>query len=389
MKAGRTLQEVAAELQRQLATKKDYRAPTEKITLYAEPRLAALDAAIEATQTQTVLDRVIKMSIDGIGRFGLTRRAHTQLAEYAKIPQAYYDRMLSDDPALLARNVNRWVGSATEREKRPTVTKWPEPDSRLIRTLDGNVRSVLSPRYRMIDNWDIAQAVIPTLSRWGCEVVSSEVTEDHLYLKAVSPRLQGTIGGPHTPPALRSVVQMGVVVSNSETGQGAVKVEPLVYILVCLNGATIPDQAVRKYHIGRHNGDSDTATQVFKDDTLKADDAALRLKLRDTVDAAFDEAKFKSLIGTMQDASERKLTTPPSNLVEAITRNHGLSETEADGVMQHLISGGSLTQWGLSNAVTAYAQADALTYERATELERTGGEILTMAIDEWNKKYAA
>jgi len=46
-----------------------------------------------------------------------------------------------------------------------------------------------------------------------------------------------------------------------------------------------------------------------------------------------------------------------------------------------------LTQWGLANAVTAYSQR-VDSYERATELEKIGGTIMTLTDQEWREVAA-
>jgi len=46
------------------------------------------------------------------------------------------------------------------------------------------------------------------------------------------------------------VVQAGLVISNSEIGLGSLRVEPLVFQLVCKNGLISKDYTQKKYHIG-------------------------------------------------------------------------------------------------------------------------------------------
>jgi hypothetical protein len=94
-------------------------------------------------------------------RYGVTPLARRQLADKLKIPYAYFERMRTEQPVLLDRNVNTWLQS--------------DDDRRMIRTLDGNVRAVLSERYRRLDNFDLAESVLPILrnclkcasSRWN------------------------------------------------------------------------------------------------------------------------------------------------------------------------------------------------------------------------------
>jgi hypothetical protein len=50
--------------------------------------------------------------------------------------------------------------------------------------------------------------------------------------------------------------------------------------------------------------------------------------------------------------------------------------------MRNLIEGGDLSRWGLVNAVTSTSQ-DAANYDRATELERIGGQVVELKQAEW------
>jgi hypothetical protein len=196
MKSGKTLTELAAELQRQAENKRDYLADTRALRLEPTPGATA------------------PVTLQGVnGGMVLRPTAHGQMAAVLGIPKPYYDRMLSDAPDLLAANVNRWLGA--------------QPARRLIRTLDGSVRAVLSDSYRPLDNFDLAEAVLPTLLGVEAEVISCEVTESRFYLKAVTRRVEGEV-----KPG--DVIRAGLVVSNSEVGHGSLRVEALDYRLVCI-----------------------------------------------------------------------------------------------------------------------------------------------------------
>ena len=75
----------------------------------------------------------------------------------------------------------------------------------------------------------------------NCQIVSCDITETHLYLKVINKSMKEEI-------TEGDIVQAGFVVSNSEIGLGALKVEPLVYRLVCKNGMISKDYAHKKYH---------------------------------------------------------------------------------------------------------------------------------------------
>ena len=217
MKSGRSLVELARELERQLGTKKDLLVPL--------PR----------THHRTAEDGECALEVEepaGVQRYGITPLARRQLAEKLKIPYAYFERMRTEQPELLDRNVNAWL----ERE---------EGERQLLRTLDGKVRAVLSERYRRLDNYDLLEHVLPTLQRLpDARLESVELTETRLYLKVITPRIAFEV-------APGDVVQAGVVVSNSEVGCGMLSVQPLAFRLVCSNGLIASDRMLRKTHVGR------------------------------------------------------------------------------------------------------------------------------------------
>ena len=57
----------------------------------------------------------------------------------------------------------------------------------MVRTLDDRIRAFVSNKYRRLDNFDLIEAVLPTLEEGNANIVSCEVTEKYLYLKAIMP----------------------------------------------------------------------------------------------------------------------------------------------------------------------------------------------------------
>lgn len=71
-------------------------------------------------------------------------------------------------------------------------------------------------------------------------------------------------------------------------------------------------------------------------------------------------------------------------IVKVASREFRITDDESTGILQHLIEGNDLTLYGLSNAVTRHSQ-DVESYDRATELESIGYNILTMQPTLWNR----
>jgi hypothetical protein len=229
----------------------------------------------------------------------------------------------------------------------------------------------LSNRYRRIDNMDIANAALPIVAEMpDARLESCNVSEDYMFIKVVNPRLQAEV-------APGDIVQSGVIISNSETGLGAVCVQPLVYRLVCSNGMVVNDARTRRNHVGRVTS-SDEDFSLYSQATLAADDRAFMMRLQDTVRAAVDEAKFAQVVDKLRESTQAKLNTRDiPTLVKMTGSSFGITESESHGVLQYLIEGGDFSLYGLANAVTRFSQ-DVTSYDRATKLEEIGYSVLTM-----------
>jgi len=340
MKQGRTLTGLAEQLEHQLESKRDYIARPDALTMTEGLSLSGLPE----------------------GEVGITDLAHSQIAEFTGIPGPYYKRMKVSWPVLLSMNVNTWMKEQGDKR-------------RLIRTLDGSARAMLSDKYRPIDNYELADAVLPSISEAGAKLESCDLTERKMYLKAVFPKIEGEIkrGDP---------VQLGLVVSNSEVGCGSVSIQPLIYRLVCLNGMIAPDYSLRKYHAGRLNREEDITAALFSSETLAADNHAFFLKVRDLVKGVLQQEVFDRILNGLRETTERKIERDPVQSIDFMAASFGLSKEERGGVLRHLVEGGDLSQWGVINAVTRTAQ-DVDSYDRATELETLGGKIAVLNKRDW------
>ncbi len=350
MKEGLSLQEMAAEIERQSKLKEDYLVDTRN--LWMEP----FDAKVHLHMRENGTEVVEPLEVNQI--------AHRQLGTRLGIPASYYDRMLADYPELLAQNVNAWFQR--------------EPATRMIRTMAGTARAFLSNRYRRIDNLEVAQAVLPIIGEMqDAHFKSCQITPSRMYLKVVNTRLQAEV-------VPGDIVQAGIIISNSEVGQGSVSVQPLVYRLVCSNGMVVNDAKTSRNHVGRAN-DAGENYLLYSDATLAADDKAFLMKLQDTVRAAVDEARFSQVVDLMRSAKEAVMETKDiPGVVRLASREFHLTDDESNGVLQHLIAGKDLSLYGLSNAITRHSQ-DVESYDRATELEGIGYTVLAMPARQWHR----
>ena len=354
MKQGKTLSELAREVQRQSAVKDDRLIPCAAMHFDVEEKVPVLH--MDTSQARTMR---------------LTDTAHRQVGGYLEIPNRYYEKMRLVAPELLTGNLNYWM----ERNA---------GDERTIRMLDGKVRAFLSPTYKRIDNDDILAAVAGTLGELGeLSAASYEVTESRMYIKVVSKRLTREVS-----PG--DIVQSGVCITNSEVGLGGFNAYPLVYRLVCSNGMVAADAAtrIRAIHRGRRLNAAEDYS-IYRTETIFTENQSILMKAVDMVKAALDEERFSYVVDTMREARQAKMGIHRiPEIVDKTAREYQINEQEKKSVLEHLIRDGDFTLYGLSNAVTRSAQ-DAENYDRATELESMGWRILKTPSRKWNALQAA
>jgi hypothetical protein len=355
MKTGKTLVELATEIERRANSKRDLVANTKNVDMVG------------------LIPPVL--SIAGGPGLMVNSIAHAQIADHTGIPKAYYDKMLAEAPELLSNNVNQWF------------RKYPAP--RMVRTLDGTARAFLSDKYRTdMENEDLANALLPIIGELGLEVMSAEITDRRMYIKAVDPKVIRELAktgarfgdGGHT---IVRVASPAITISNSEVGHGAWGVRGGYYDQFCSNLAFFGERSMQQAHVGgKHTIAEGELYALLSDRSKRLDSAALYSKLVDVVRGVFDRVKFDTLIDKIEDTQTHKITGDVPVVVDVTAKRFGLNDTERKSVLQHLIEGGDLSRFGMLNAITRMS-ADVESYDRATELERVGAQVIELPKDDW------
>lgn len=338
---GKTLEQLASEVTRQKQVKQDFIADTRNMSVIVGSEEFTL-------QTEA-------------GDYAVNDHASKQIATRLEIPSRHFERLKTRHPDLLENTVNT------------LFTR--EPQSRMIRTLDGNARAFLSNRYKRLDNYEILSTALETLGNMDTEmtVASCEVTDTRMYLKAVFPRMEGEV-------KVGDAVQSGLQITNSEVGNGSVNIVPFINRLVCLNGMTSATKgnSYSRTHLGAKQSD----TLHYQQDTLDADTRAILLTMRDHIAAVSSPEAFQQILEQMQQTTANRITGNPAKAVEMLGDTLKLTEQEQGNVLTSLIEGADLSQWGLLNAVTD-ASKKAGDYTRASDMEALGGKVLELNATQW------
>lgn len=386
MKTGLDFASLTQELDRQQRAKRDFLTPA-SVLQFAPTTQTSIHNSM--TQRSEPSPNQYKLAFPYTGseneELKITNDlVHTQIASHAKIDKRFYDYLRKNDPEALAWNVNRrWT-----RERN---------SQRMVRVLDGKIRAFLSDRYRRLENADLVAAVTPIIEQHGAVVHSCAVTDTKLYLKAVMDDVEAVIppkgmeGVSLAEARARNVrghhlyarINPAIIIGNSEVGAGSLFVQFGIHTVECTNLASWNGNLFQKSHLGRMQKATDTAEEFLSTETQMLEDAALFARVRDVATAALDGRIFEKHVAQLRHARGLEVPREVSREVIEITGDRvGLTVAEREDVYGHFLESGDNTAYGIHSAVTRASQ-DVQSYDRATELETAGGDVIELAQGDW------
>lgn len=296
----------------------------------------------------------------------LTKYAQHQIAQLYGLHASYFEKLKTSTVRsekklhLICENINEWIPE-TEKGKR------------LIRVLDNEVIGYLGPNYLCINNHDLYCVAKDKLDEIAkntgitYEFQRADFTDSHLYLKIISPQLVDEV---YHYKKVGEPVQGGIIIRNSEVGDGAFTIEPYINVLACTNGM-IQTKILKKVHRTNEQGIGE-----INQKQLQARLEVIYEDLRDAIEKTFTPEIFHKWVDEINGKAQVEIPKPTLAVDNLIT-HFKLSKTLKDTITNQYVKEASPTVWGLAMAVTRIAQ-DRPDYEEQIELERIGAKILKM-----------
>jgi len=303
------------------------------------------DKRLNLSQIEMALDENLPfLQIQGKKSFLITKPCHNQIAEKFEIPLKYYHKMEEDAPELLAENVNTWL----KRNGKDVF----------IRGLGDSVRALLSDRYRVIDHMDVLFCALNELQAHDAEIEDCFLSETEMNIKVKSQRLRDFVR--HKD----DLIMGGLFLANSETGHKALRVEPRLFRVKCSNGMIVEELVTREIHIG--NGD-------------EIADEIIYLSLRRSIRELFN--RFGEIVLLLRESTEAKIRNP-QKVIQNVVDQYKLSEAQKANILMAFGAEPEYDQYGIANAVTQAAQKEE-TWEKGVELEKLGGKLVALPMEEF------
>ncbi len=261
------------------------------------------------------------------GTYALSDLAISQMCQKLKIPVEYYRRIPGNIKAVVANHdLSRTNGNPY-----------------LLRGKGEWIRAFLSGGYVTYNNSQIAETVQDLLQEAAVRVKTFVLEESHMFLKIVSEEIADPGSG----------LKAGVMIGNSEVGQGSVSVEPFVFRLACTN-----DLVVAQEKSFRHSHIHFTVSE-------------LNHRMAEGISRSFEVA---SAILDRFLRSHEEPVIDPVETIKRLAANRKLSQKFTDEIVSSYHSEPEPSRFGVINAFTGAAQK--LGPLQRIEIERYAGTLL-------------
>lgn len=192
--------------------------------------------------------RIVYLREQGREYMQIHRHALGQLCDYAGMPRQYAGKL--DEPsegawrrALLADNLNELF------KHQKFINRLKKPAEFLHRIVNDELRAVLTQSYnRHLLSHTMLQPFLSAIKQLGVEPAKATITDMRVHLQCYLPYVFEPIPG--------EFVAMGTAWSNSDFGQGKLKISHTVLRLNGL-GNLVTDDAFSRMHLGSVVEDTD------------------------------------------------------------------------------------------------------------------------------------
>ena len=388
-----TLADLVSLLREQQSQKLDIVAPATKIGARGGMLV------VKGAEAQITDDGVTQVD----GTYRPTEVFDEGMADKLNIPVRYLRRLRDERPDLYDANVNGWLhGRTVIKGGERDVIAPADSRSFLVRLFsDGNgggvARAMLSDRYDIMDNLDAATAMLSGLKEAGIhvEIPICDLTDRRMRIRVIAPqvralaptlldgyrspfasgvaRANGSSGLDHLAATMGRdpIVFAGFELRNSEVGNGAFSIVPVITALICTNGMTITKEAVREGHTGAR---MDHGQIEWGADTVRTNVELIAKQTRDAVQAFLSEGFLNRQVLAIEEQAGKPVATPAETITK-LGKNLKFDEATIGGVLDHFIRGGQMTAGGVVNAITSYAQT-VPSGDKAAEIEDRALEAL-------------
>jgi hypothetical protein len=344
-----------------------------------EQRRPAATATLDRFQLETegLEDHIVRLGKDGAVHYGanghvnvygqnaklwtLHPHASTQLGERIGIPGAFLRDLVAGE---------EWQRKAAA-DLLEAHTQNTERQRLLFRSVNGELRGVLSDSYKRLNSLRIVKDVMDAAAQFGAVPVDAHFTDTRLYLELLNP----TVVAIPTANNGTRMQAFGLRLTNSDYGDGALDVRFLMIEAICYNGAVI-ESAFRQVHLGGRLPDNlELSERTYRFDSATTAsairDVTLNFLSTDRIRHEIDKVQAASADVIDVDREVKRLTKGVIGKGEGEQLVKLLSNSRPEDGLQ-----GAASRFKLSQALGTLANQPTTGATRSRELQEIAGDLL-------------
>ena len=258
---------------------------------------------------------------------------------------------------LLVNLLNTWLVQSNEYK--------------LLRIYNGRILAILSSCYLRYDNLELLNLVNKMVTNHNyLSIVSSELKNGILHVKIIDRRHKKEL-------AENDLLYTGAVISNSELGLSSIKIEMMIYRAKEKAAFIFKEQSKHIYHTNKQIAEYCLGSDITDYDSINIDDESLNESITQNIMDILENSNMATKAIAMMKCLEA-LNTPISHkyprLIDELAEKYTLTQTEKAQIYMKFIN--CADQNYLNLICTLGYKLTATDYLRATELERTAGNML-------------
>ena len=235
----------------------------------------------------------------------------------------------------------------------------------LIRSVDGEVRGVLSDRYRRMDSGPIFESFIKASQEFGAVPTMSKFMDTKFTLTMSLAQM--------FEPVKNEIMMFGATISNSDYGDGALSVKFALLRIWCTN-LCMREECMRQIHLGKRLDEN----VQYSERTYELDTMTMSSAVNDMVKGNFLPEKVEQNMDAIRKAATED--TDIAAVFAKLQRTNKMSKAEVKEVtelynspeVELLPPGNNL--WRASNAISLFSQKQ--DDHREFELQAIAGDLL-------------
>jgi len=245
------------------------------------------------------------------------------------------------------------------------------PQRTLMREVEGEVRGVLSDKYRRMGSGPIFDAFVRSSMALGAVPTDGKALDTKNTLTMMLPEI--------FEPIPNEVMLFGATLSNSDFGDGALSLKISVLRVWCSNMCT-RDECMRKVHLGKRLDEDMT----FSERTYRLDTETNASAVQDVITANMNIDRVNEQMALISAAAEKEVNV--NAVFKNLQKTGKISKSEQKQLVdtyntpdvEMLPPGNNL--WRASNTLSLFAQDEGVSNYRSFQLQQMAGDMLDTVV---------